>query len=374
MVLQLKGLKEKIASGLVGIMLITSLTGCGLLPKEEEILAPPLVIPEQISYQTVLPTVGDIEETITGTAYFVPIINHNYFFDSNGGRFSNFEVKSGDEVTVGSPLAQMLTTGLDVQIEKQTLLVDTIEKTYGYMTKTAGIEMENAKALLADLIAKKASSNDISLQQIKVDRLKLDSEYQLSMKKNELEQAQIQLKELKAQLQNSVIKSEIDGVVTFVADIREGDYLDTYKTIVSVADPNVLQLEYTGQEASELKIGMDVELTYAGSVLKGKVVFVPTMAPEAQAEQYKNTVRFEVEALPDTVIAGQNATFKVVLNSAKGTIIVPRRALKKYNGKDIIYTLEDGLRVENYVEIGVQSVGEVEILQGIKPDIQIIVE
>lgn len=374
MVFYSKNIFKQVKVGIAILLTGSLLAGCGMLPKEEEILVPPLIVPEEISYQTVQPTMGHIEESLTGTGYFVPVNNHNYFFELNGGRFSKFYVKNGDEVKKGTLLAEMLTTGLDNELDKQLLYVDTLDKTVVYQTKIAELGLKNAQDALDQLKLNKASANDILLQQLKIDQLKLDTTYQLDMKENELAQAKIRLDEIKAQIASSALVSDIDGIVTFVADVKEGDYLDTYKVLVSVADPSVLQLEYNGSLASKFNLGMPAEVTLDQDKLAGDVVFIPNMAPSDQLERFKTVIRMNIKTLPDSVKVGSDAAFKIVLNSAENALIVPRKALKKFDGKDIVYTLEDGLRVENYVEIGVQGTSEVQILNGITKEDQIIIE
>lgn len=363
------GIKFVLAIGM-GIVL----TGCGLMPQEEAILAPPLIVPEQISYRTVEPTRGYIEDAVTGVAYFVPVKQYQYFFENNGGRFKEFHVKNGDKVSKGDKLATMLTTGLDNQITKQSLYVDTLEKTYTYMLRVQEIELADAQKALKALQNNGGSTSDIELKSIQIERMKLDGNYQKAIKKNELEQAKISLNELQAQMENSVLVSDIDGVVTFVSDTKEGDYLDTYRTLVTVSDPNLLQLEYSGLQANQMNLGMELEVTYAEEKYKGEVVFVPSMAPMDDYEAFKNRVRIDIELMPEGVVAGHFADIKLIYASDEDALIVPRKAVKKYNGKDIVYTLADGFRVENYVEIGIAGITEVQILQGIDEGVQIIIE
>jgi macrolide-specific efflux system membrane fusion protein len=43
-------------------------------------------------------------------------------------------------------------------------------------------------------------------------------------------------------------------------------------------------------------------------------------------------------------------------------------------GKNLVYVLEDGLRIEKYVETGVESTTEIEIIKGVEPGEQVIID
>ncbi|MBN2222846.1 MAG: biotin/lipoyl-binding protein [Vallitaleaceae bacterium] len=353
---------------------LTLVSGCSLFPVEEALLAPPLTVPEQISYQTVLPTVETVERAITGTAYLVPISVKNYFYEYSGGRFSEFHVKMGDRVKTGDLLAELMTESLQTQLDKKALYLDNLETSYTYQEQIYDLEYENLEKAYTELKAANASSTDLELKKLYMDRFLMDRDYQMTIKKNDLDYARIEYEELSKQLEESTLTSEFDGVVTYVENLKEGDYLDTFRTILTVADPSLLQFEYTGTQVNEIKLDMEVLVNYQEVDYPGKVVFVPSMAPSEMFEQLSTTVRFDVPGLPEEATIGHSAKFKIVLEKAEQALTVPRKALKDFNGKEIVYTLEKGLRVENYVEVGVKGAGLVEILQGIEADDVVIIE
>lgn len=366
--------KKQFIGFMMGVVMLIMLSGCSLFPVEEALLAPPLTVPEQISYQTVLPTTGTVERAITGTSYLVPINVKNYFYEYNGGRFSEYYVKMGDRVEKGDLLASLMTETLQTQADKKALALENLEATYTYQEQIYALEYENLEKTYLELKAANATSTELELQKLKMDRFVMDSEYQMTIKKNDLAYARIEYDELSTQLEKSLLAAEFDGIVTYVENLKEGDYLDTFRTILTIADPSVLQFEYTGTQVGDIKLDMEVLVTYQDIEYLGKVVFVPSMAPTEMYEQLSQTVRFDVPGLPADAMIGHSAKFKIVLEQSENTMTIPRKALKDFNGKEIVYTLEDGLRVENYVEVGVKGAGTVEILQGIEEDDVIIIE
>ena len=91
-------------------------------------------------------------------------------------------------------------------------------------------------------------------------------------------------------------------------------------------------------------------------------------------EKYRETVHIKMEELPEGVKMGDRAEIKLVKDFSENAVKIPKRALKSYLGKDVVYVLEDGIRIERYVQKGVQSVSEVEITEGIRAGEQVIIE
>ena len=50
----------------------------------------------------------------------------------------------------------------------------------------------------------------------------------------------IQLDDLKKAYTESRVLSPIDGEVIYIADYQAGDYIDAYRTLVTIADPGKL--------------------------------------------------------------------------------------------------------------------------------------
>lgn len=349
---------------LIGSLML-ALAACGLLPQEEVMLAPPLIVPEEITYQTVLPRKGLVEDIIAGTGYFTPVKVENYKFESAGGIFDGFSVKAGDLVKKGDLLASLRTKDLSKAIERKKLEVDSLLAALDLKKATNEMNLEKAREDLKVLQALEANQYEINKQQLVIDGLILEASYAIRMDENTYQLARMELEDLMNQSKESDLVADFDGVVTFVADMKAGDSVPSYTTMVTLADPTEMQVQYQGTMASRFAINMPVEIMTGGEAFMGKVVFIPGMAPKEQAEIYKNVVRFALDTYPASLVTGQSAQFKVQLAVAEDTIVVTRKALKKLGGKDVIYTLEDGIRVENYVKIGVEGTGEVEILSGI---------
>jgi len=366
------------------------LSACGLLPTEEEVLAPPLVEPEQITYKTAEATIGYIEDSIKKTAYFIPVIDKEHFFTNRSGRLKAIHVKPGDTVKAGDVIAELLTNDIEKEIESQKILVDSLIKACSYIEQKSAIEIKAAENNLADLEKRHREmkenaglyaandieniENEIKNQKINLEKLILDYSNQLEMKKNELMLAELKLAQLEEELDQCRLYASADGIVTYVLNINEGDIVDVYKTIVTISDPKVLYLEYKGSNSGDFKLGMKVQVTVNKKTYSGEVVLTAANVPFEEMEKYKETVQIKLDELPEGVKMGDSAEIKLVRDFRENAVIIPKRAVRTYLGKDVVYVLEDGIRVERYVQKGIQSTSDVEITEGVKAGELVIIE
>ncbi|MBC8078953.1 MAG: biotin/lipoyl-binding protein, partial [Gorillibacterium sp.] len=127
---------KSIVAAAVAIVLSSALSGCSLLPKEEEGLKPPLIKPAQENYQTVVAEKGTITKEINGSGNFVSLATDFAQFTGKGGRIDKITVSSGDKVKKGDVLVQLILDGMDLQLKEQELSLQRAKYAYK-MTSTA---------------------------------------------------------------------------------------------------------------------------------------------------------------------------------------------------------------------------------------------
>lgn len=381
---------RKLIPLLILMSILLNLTGCGLFPTEEETLAPPLVEPEEITYRTAEVTIGYIEDSIKKQAYFVPVVDKDHFFTTRAGRLKAIHAELGDAVTEGDVIAEFLTDGIERELEVQKLAVGSQIKGLSYVEQKSEIEVKAYKLNLANLeaeydeMSRNASvytANDIENvqkelenQKITLEKMLLDYSNTIDMKKDELMLAEMKLTQLQQDLEECKLKASVSGIVTYVLDVNEGDMVDMYKNIVTISDPKVLHLQYKGSNASDFNLGQEVSVAIEEKTYVGKVVLTPASVPYDELERYRDTVQIKLDKLPQGVESGDRAEIKLVREFSENAVIIPKRALKTYLGKDAVYVLDEGIRLERYVQKGVQTTNEVEITEGLEVGEIIIIE
>lgn len=327
----------------VALAALLALTGCSLLPMEDEALQPPLVQPAEEQLDIVEAAAGNIQTFLKGTANFVSASAEALSFKESGGRLKSINVKVGEEVKAGDLLAELETGDLELQIKLQRLNV------------------ERARLLYQDARTSEASETDLRLREI------------------DMERETLQLESMESKLRQSRLYASISGVVLFAESLNTGDYVNAYQTIVSVADPSDMQLTYVSANSKDVlpvEAGMPVQLKYKGKNYTGKVLQSPSNVPvttdATKAERNAVTIIVGMDNPPQDAQIGHSAELTIPLQSRENVIVLPRSAIRSYMGRSYVQVEEDGRRKEIDVEIGLETPTEVEIVKGLEAGQKII--
>ena len=314
-------------------LLLFVLAGCALFPKEEE-LAPPLMKPVEVSYSTVKAKREDIVKTIQGSASFVSTESKYVYFSARGGRLKAIHVKQGDKVKKGDLL---YTDEVESQIQQQELLLRKAQITY-------------------------QQKKDSGADKYELEKASIDSKI-----------AELQLKGLKKQKEQSRLISDAEGTVTYVdTNIGPGDNVNAFQNLVRIANPRDLYLAYSGTDLSSFPMGAKVDVTIDDKVYEGQVISTPANVPSDAEESLKEQIGISVKDLPKDVEMGDDAKIALILDESKGAIVLPKQAVRNYMGRKYVNILEDGLNNERDVETGIETATEVEIRKGVEEGEEII--
>ncbi len=335
----------------LAMMCVFLFTGCTMLPREEETLAPPLKIPEKVTYETIEVKKGTIERKVRATGRFMSVSQANTQFTEQGGRLEAIHIRIGDTVQKGDLLVTLDVASLADDIRLQEIAVERARLSYERLKKE--IEAEAATA-------------DPALAPAAVEAKRLRNAFDLEMAELDIETSRLRLEALRRAYAESRLLSPIDGKVTYVADIQTGDYVDTYQTVVTVADPTQLQLRYAEERVGEFMTGMEVVVMYEREEYEGTVVMTPVDQPLDAKESMKQTVLIDLAALPQDARIGADAQIIATLERSEDTIVLPRYAINKNFGRTYVNVVVNNIREERDVEVGIQSETEVEILKGLE--------
>ncbi|WP_053372312.1 MULTISPECIES: efflux RND transporter periplasmic adaptor subunit [Bacillales] len=319
------------------LLISASLTGCSLLPAEEEALKPPLIKPAQENYRTVTVEKGTITQDINGSGALESTKSEIAQFVGQGGRIAKMLVTSGSKVKKGDVLVQLNVDGLDIQLKEQ--------------------ELAFAKAKLAFKQAKLGGDSDA----IDIANLQMEIE-------------DLKLERLMKTFNSKQLVAGMDGQVTFVEDLDEGDFVEAYQTLVIISDPSKLRVALrveAGAEISGVDVGFPALVKFGSQELQGKVVQTPSSAPttlNAQLqERYSKTLFIEVPKVPADASIGAFADVKIILQQRDDILKIPRSGVRSFLGRTFVRTLEEGNKIREIdVETGVKGSTEIEITKGLE--------
>lgn len=319
-------------------LVLSLMSGCSLLPEEEDSLQPPTLQKVQKQYEIVDVKRGNIERFITSTATATSGTNTPVSFPESGGRLKNIFVQVGDLVKAGQPIAELDTGDLPVRIKLQKLNVE-----------KRNIQLFNATTT-------EMSTDDIRLRELdlKGERLILNS--------------------LEQEYNKALLFAPSDGIVTYVDSLRTGDGVEALRTVAVIADPNDVDLVYEATEAKSLvgaKVDMDVEVTIKKKTYKGKVLQTPTTAPKSDVESInRRNSKSLIIGVPSTtnlpLKIGEYADFKIFMEKRENVIVIPRNALRNYLGRNYVQVMENDRVKEIDVETGLTTQREVEVIKGLE--------
>lgn len=330
-----KGLAAALLAALAAAPLV--LSGCSLLPVEEEALQPPLVEPAREPIDYTVASRGTVETYLRGTAHFVSSRVETLSFRESGGRLKSIQVELGQHVEAGEPVAELETGDLELQTELQRL------------------NLERARLLYKEALTSGENGVELRLREI------------------DLERERKLLESMETKLDKARLTAPISGTVIFVASLKEGDTVGAFQPIVTIADPGSVQLTYVAAESKELfglEVGMPAFLKYRGVEYTGKVLQTPSSAPltndPAEAERSGVTIVVGIDHPPDDVQIGHSADLTIPLQRRENVIVLPRSAIRSYMGRNYVQILEGERLKEVDVEIGLTTPTEVEIVKGLE--------
>ncbi len=313
---------------ILGVALV--LGGCFLLPKEEEMLAPPIMAPQEISYKTIAVVRKDIENAVRVTAYFVYAEQSSVQFRTSSGRLADIHVSYGDIVEEGDLLAELVTNNMALSIRQQEIQVRKHE-----------LGLERKHLMGSDRFDLEIGRLDLELAELTLERLV-----------NEYEAARL--------------RAPVPGEIVYITNASEGEFIDSYKTIVQIADRSKLYLSYTGNNLSEFRLGMKVTVQYDDVEYEGEVVMTPAQFPFDAPESQRRQILFDVSDISDEAKKGDAARIVLILEEEKDTLVIPRSQVQRYLGRMYVYVLEEGVRSERNIDTGIENATEVEITQGLE--------
>ncbi len=310
------------------------LSGCMLLPEEEEVLPPPLVERQaDLTYEVENVAQGDIAQVIAISGVLTPARQTAYYFDTDGLRLLSLPVKAGDTVKNGALIAQADPGDLDYRIQVQRNMVR-----------------------LAEIRLEKSRNADKEMRQL------------------ELNNERLALEQLEKQLERCSLYSTQDGIILFAENLKEGEVIESFRVLARIADPTELVVYAQSASLKKVRSGMMVQLTSGMSNFSGTVTLSSDNVPDTADSRYKDAIIVTPSQLPKGLEIGAQVNMLITLSQSKNTLLIPKRALRTALGQTYVQVLSDGVRKEYDVKTGIETTTQVEILSGLTLGMQVILK
>lgn len=181
-----------------------------------------------------------------------------------------------------------------------------------------------------------------------------------------LNQTDARVAEIKAKLAKSTIRAPFEGV-TGLRQVSPGAYVKAGQDVARLEGIGVLKLDFRVPELylSKIRVGQPLQVTvdaYPGENFSGTIYAIEPAVDEAT-----RTVLLRAR-LPNPGVRlkpGMFARVNLELEKRENALVVPEQAIVPRGGGRFVFRIVDGKAVSTKVELGVRRPGEVEIVSGL---------
>ena len=313
-------------------VIVTCTCGCGSTGKYKE-LTVPVIAGTDSNYQLYKVKRHDIHKEITLDGTLIPAKEYSMCFYTSGAYIKSVNVKEGDMVEKGQVLAELDTDSINFRISLQE------------------IRLKKMNLILENLISSNGKERDVKSVQL------------------DIEKNQIILENLKKELANSKLISNVSGKVIGSEIVKAGNRVRMNQPVINIADLEQIQVECKDEKVGKLKIGMIAKIVYNDESINGDVAAIVEKGVENSSSKI---ARVNIDKLPRRYKFGEIVEVTISLGMRENVIAVPKNYVKSTDKYSIVQVWQKGSKVIRYVEIGVENDSEVEIVSGLKEDEEIV--
>lgn len=359
-----------ICSGLLAAVL---LTGCGILPAEEELPAKPVLKAAYTpNYETVLAVRSDVDTSSEQRVGYRPAGSVDLSFAIDGILYES-HVRLGDVVREGQLLASYETEGIEQELAgyEQQLAQYQLQKTHLQENKTLALEklkvqQDTVKAQLKDADETAAAQLKLQADSLATQRTAVKEQYdtQIQLVQDNITVLDLQIKATEKKLSQSQIVAPMDGMVSKMKYYDPGAAIEA-ETVLFTLDSLENGIFYCGELVFE-----------TGKVYEGTTVSGVRFEAEAYSETGESMtgyLRMRTEGV--SLLNGASATIEIPGKIRSDVLHIKAAALHERNdGTCFVYVLENDRAVMRDVKTGDRFGIEVEIIDGLKEGDEVVVK
>lgn len=345
---------------LTAVFLPLILTGCQLLPKEEEFPAAPMIQSyEAAQYKEATVMRGDLYQTKSIACKYKPVKKESLSFSLGGETIEGVYVTEGQQVKAGTLLAELVQDNLEGQIEELEYRLKVLALEHAHIQENRDLEVKRL-----DVQYPVEDWKDGTYRSKKAE---IEENYNKQLQDNEDEQyiEELRLAELTEQLHKCQIRASFDGIVTFAREVTEGQRSVEKQVVVSVADMTSIVFTVSGEDAAYFPVGTEVVITVKKKEYPAVSVDASALGL-AETDSDEQTAYLQLLEPDPTLEDGDTGSIAMTLDERLDTLYVDKSAVKTAEGKQFVYVLnEEGLKVMQEVTTGMESGKVIEILSGL---------
>ncbi len=329
------------------------------------------------------------------------------------GKVDRLYTNIGDQMKKGDTIAQLEKEDLEAIVAQSRAELDLARARLSALERLFPKEVEKAEAdvvkwqatvLLskkdldrtADLVKEDLTSEqelDQAKEQLAVSEAELESsrtalelvktQYteDIGLARIEVESAGAALANAKAQLSFATITAPISGVIASI-DVQEGETVAAgmnAPTFVTIIDLGRLQVDAYVDEIDIGKVKPGQLATFTVDAFPAREFEGRVQAIHPKAVIQENVVNYDVvieitQSYEDLLRPEMTAGVTVFLSDRKNVLAIPVKAIKREQGKNIVYLLKDGQSEPREIKVGWQDGLWIEIVAGLEEGQSVLTE
>ena len=344
--------------------------------------------------------VGNLQRDVSVQGKVIVANSPTLYAPSSG--IVSLQIKAGDNVKNGQVLASIYSPELTNKLSQESSTYDQLAIEVGrHRIQIKSSLLNNQQAIelaLVNLDASKVEKvrAELSIQDSLISQRELEEkvaafkradlayrhalqnhqlqkesmEFDLKSKQSQLKRQEFVVTDLRRQVANLSIISPTGGIIGSV-NIREKDTVALNSALLTIIDLSIFEVEVKIPEnyADDLGIGLKTEINFNGQTHMGEVT---SISPEVFEGQVVGRIRFTQVDLVG-LRQNQRVTARVLIESKENVLKVKRGAFVESGGGRIAYVVNNQSATKRSIQLGVRSLGEVEVLSGLEQGDEIII-
>lgn len=353
---------RKASISVLTVLLICNLSGCMLLPKEQEERKVTLAKADEVQeYTFISPRRMDLEKELDVGCTYRQMEQESLSFNLDDQIVNQVFVQEGDTVKKGDILATLQTEDMTSKIEEGKNTIEQVERSIKQDKQAAEAQK---KQLALDYKYKKLSKAEYKRQLADVsDNLNLT----LEEKEDEITIQKMRLQEEEELDKNSKILAPMDGTISYLKKDLLNSISKKGVAVFKMINPEKCAFEiFMNDDSKHLKDGQEYTVNCDGKLYTGKLMSIKG------DESY---VYIRLNKTPTDLEVGTSGTIHFPVDSRKNALVLPIQLIHECEGENFVYVEnEKKIKCMKKVTVGVQTTEYAEILSGLTEDDLVIQE
>ncbi|MGH9869825.1 MAG: efflux RND transporter periplasmic adaptor subunit [Candidatus Polarisedimenticolia bacterium] len=342
---------------------------------------------------------GDLERDLAIQGVVVAAFHPRLFSPAQG--IVSLQVRAGQVVTRGQRLASVQSYELTSRLEQEQATLESLQSDLSreeiagrratietrqnielleVRAAAAGRDLERAQRLFDEGLLNKTdhekARDDLTIANLELENARRGSELQSETLEVELRNRRLQIdrqasvvREARRRVEELGVLAPFDGMVASL-DVQDRDAVAFNQALLTVVDLSSFEVEIAVPEnyADDVLPGTTAAISVDGRDYEAEVT---SMSPEVRQSEVQGRVTFRGQ-IPTGLKQSQRVSTRVILDSRRNVLKVPRGPFLESGGGSRIYVVSDGLAVLREIAVGAVSISEVEIVSGLEEGEEVI--